>query len=51
MMEDVHAKLNPVLLWRKQHSARKNPFHQQIGLKFKEETVEMLHLELRFVWC
>jgi hypothetical protein len=26
-------------------------FHEQIGLKFKEETSEMLHLEHGFVWC
>jgi hypothetical protein len=26
-------------------------FHQQTGLKFKEETTELLHLELIIVWC
>ena len=26
-------------------------FYQQIGLKFKEETNKMLHLEHGFVWC
>ena len=26
-------------------------FHQHIGLKFKEETSEMLHLEHSCVWC
>ena len=26
-------------------------FHQQIGLKFEEETNKMLHLEHGFVWC
>jgi hypothetical protein len=25
--------------------------HQQIGLKFEEETSKMLHLEHGFVWC
>ena len=30
---------------------RKNAFHQQIGLKCKEETSEILHLEHRIVWC
>jgi hypothetical protein len=25
--------------------------YQQIGLKFEEETSEMLHLERGFVWC
>jgi hypothetical protein len=26
-------------------------FHQQIGLKFKEETSEVLHLDHSIVWC
>jgi hypothetical protein len=26
-------------------------FHKQIGLKFKEETSKVLHLEHSFVWC
>ena len=26
-------------------------FHQQIGLTFKEETSEVLHLEHSIVWC
>ena len=26
-------------------------FNQQIGLKFKEETSEMLYLEHKIVWC
>jgi hypothetical protein len=26
------------------------PFHQKIGIKFKEETSEVLHLEHCFVW-
>jgi hypothetical protein len=30
---------------------RKKTFHQQIGLKFKEETSEVLHLEHSIVWC
>jgi hypothetical protein len=29
----------------------KKTFYQQTGLKFKEETSEMLHLEHSFVWC
>ena len=29
----------------------KNSFHQETGLKFKEETSETLRLELSFVWC
>jgi len=26
-------------------------FHQQVELKFKEETGEVLHLEHNFLWC
>jgi hypothetical protein len=29
----------------------KKTFHQQTGLKFKEETSKVLHLERSFVWC
>ena len=31
--------------------ARRCSFHLQIGLKFKEETSKVLHLEHNFVWC
>jgi hypothetical protein len=30
---------------------KKKTFHQQTGLKFKEETNKVLHLEYSFVWC
>ena len=30
---------------------RKKTFHQYSGLKFKEETSEMLHLDHSIVWC
>jgi hypothetical protein len=29
---------------------KKKTFHQQIGLKFKEKTIKVLHLEHSFVW-
>ena len=29
----------------------KKTFHQQIGLRFKEETIEALHLAHNTVWC
>jgi hypothetical protein len=51
MMQDVLVKLNPGLPWQKQHSTRKRLFSQQIGLTFKEETSNILHLEYSFVWC
>jgi hypothetical protein len=30
---------------------KKKNFHQQIGLRFKEEISKVLHLEHSFVWC
>jgi hypothetical protein len=51
MMEGVHVKLNPGLPWQKLHLTRRRFFYQQFGLKFEEETSEMLHLEHGFVWC
>jgi hypothetical protein len=38
MRQDVLLKLNPGFSWQKQHSTREDSFHQQIWLKFKEET-------------
>ena len=29
---------------------KKTLFHQQIGLKFKEGTSRVLHLQCRFIW-
>jgi hypothetical protein len=29
----------------------KKTFHQEIGLRFKEETRKVLHLEHSSVWC
>jgi hypothetical protein len=47
----VYEKLNPELSWLKQHSQEEQSFHQQTGLKFKEETSKVLHLEHSLVWC
>jgi len=44
-MEGVLAKLNPGLPWQKLHLTRRRIFYQLIGLKFEEETSEMLRLE------
>jgi hypothetical protein len=30
---------------------KKKVFNKQIGLKFKEETSKVLHLEHTFIWC
>jgi hypothetical protein len=38
MMQDVLLKLNPGLPRQKERTTRNDSFHQQIGLKFKEET-------------
>ena len=45
MTQDVHVKLNPGLPWQKQNLTCRGVFHQQIVLKFKEETSKVLHLE------
>jgi hypothetical protein len=47
MMQDVQEKLRPGLLWQKQ---QEDSQPQQIRLRAKEETNEVLHLEHGFVW-
>jgi hypothetical protein len=49
-MQDVHVKLSHGLPWQKQHTRGRKFFQQQIGLTFKEETSEVLHLEHSIVW-
>jgi hypothetical protein len=50
-------KIKSKLSWQKRHSTRRfftnklDVFHSQIGLKFKEGTSKVLHLERGFVWC
>ena len=45
-------KLNPGLPWQKLHlTIKKNLFPSKIGLKFEEETSEMLRLGHGSVWC
>jgi hypothetical protein len=51
MMQGVHVKLNPELPWLNSIQQEEESFHQQTGLKFKEETSKVLHLEHCFVWC
>jgi hypothetical protein len=61
MMQDVHGKLNPDChcksgIQQQQQAEEEEEedgeaFHQLIGLKFKEEVSEMLHLERGYVWC
>jgi hypothetical protein len=46
LMQDIHAKLNPVLLRQKQHS-KVRPFTASTG----EGNCNMLHLEHIFVRC
>jgi hypothetical protein len=50
-MQDVHVKLNPGLPKQETAFNREKTFHQQNGLKFKEETTEVVHFEHSFVWC
>jgi hypothetical protein len=49
MMQDVHVKFNPGLRWQKQHSTERL-FYQHTGLKFKEQTGEVLRLDHCIVW-
>ena len=49
MMQDVFVKLNPELPTQNQLSTRRGLFHQQKGLKFKEETDRVLQIEHSFV--
>ena len=52
MMQDVHVKLNPGFPWRSVSASKKKTTGcQQIGLKFEEETSEVLNLEHSYVWC
>jgi hypothetical protein len=43
MMQDVHVKLNPVLPRLCSIQQEADYFHQQIGLKFREETRIAFH--------
>ena len=44
----LHVKLNP---GKGSTQQEEDCFHLQIGLKFKEETSELLRLEHSIVWC
>jgi len=45
MMLDIHVKLNPGSPGTSSIQQGEGSFHQQIALKFKEETGIVLHLE------
>ena len=51
LMQDVHVKFNPEVPWQISIEQEEGFFHQQIGLKLKEGTSKVLHLEHSFVWC
>jgi hypothetical protein len=36
---------------QEEEEEEEDSFHLQFGLKFKEETNEILHFEQSFVWC
>jgi hypothetical protein len=48
-MQVVHVKLSSVAMAKA--AFKKKTFHQQMGLKYKAETNEVLHLEHSVVWC
>jgi len=50
-MQDVHMRLNPELPCQSSIQQEEESFYQQIGLKFKEGTNEMPHLEHSFAGC
>jgi hypothetical protein len=50
-MQDVHMRLNPELPCQSSIKQEEESFHQQTGLKCKEETNEMLHFEHSFALC
>jgi hypothetical protein len=51
MMQDVRVKLNAGLSCQRSIQQEEDSFDQQIGLKSKEETSEVLHLGNNTVWC
>jgi hypothetical protein len=51
MIQYIHVKLNKKNCHGKSSiQQEEDSFHQQIGLKFKEVTSKVLHLEHSFVW-
>jgi len=50
-MQDIHVKLNPDCHSKTSIQQEEGCCHQQIGLKFKEENIKVLHLVHSVVWC
>jgi hypothetical protein len=46
----MYSEMKPRLAMTKAAFKNKS-FHQQVELKSKEETGEVIHLEHNFVWC
>jgi hypothetical protein len=51
VLQDLHGRFKPGESWQSSIQQEEKSFHQQIGLKFKEETDKLLHVEHSFVWC
>ena len=51
MIHNVHVTLSPGLHGKRSIEQVGGSSHQRIGLKFKEETSEMLDWERRNIWC
>jgi hypothetical protein len=45
MTQDIQVKLSEAVF------KKEKTFHQPPGLKFKDQTIKVLHLEHSFVWC
>ena len=50
LLSIIFVKLNLGFPWQNQRSTRRCFLHKQIGLKFKEETCEMLHFKCCCLW-
>jgi len=48
MMQNMHARLNPGLLWQKQQSKRRLFFTNKYDLNLNSKVVQLEH---GFVWC
>jgi hypothetical protein len=51
MIQDAPVKLNPVSHIKSSIPKEEDSFHQQVGLKFQEETSKAVHFVHRLLWC
>jgi hypothetical protein len=51
MMKDIGLRLNPEWPLKISIHQEEGSFHQQTGLKFKEEISKVIRLEHSLIWC